>query len=79
MTAVSKDWEIVRHEQYEFMEKLLDGVEVEWMAVGGLAIPYQRHKDYSGKIKVLHKDGARIEDFSRCRLLRLSILKIYLQ
>ena len=47
-----------------FMEKLLDGVEVEWKALGEVLVRTKGTKITAGRMKDLHKDGAPLKIFA---------------
>jgi type I restriction enzyme S subunit len=47
-----------------FMEKLLDGVEVEWKALGAVLVRTKGTKITAGQMKQLHKDGAPLKVFA---------------
>lgn len=47
-----------------FMEKLLDGVEVEWLPLGKVIVRTKGTKITAGQMKELHKDGAPLKIFA---------------
>jgi type I restriction enzyme S subunit len=47
-----------------FMEKLLDGVEVEWKPLGAVLVRTKGTKITAGQMKQLHKDGAPLKVFA---------------
>jgi len=47
-----------------YMEKLLDGVKVEWLPLGKVLIRTKGTKITAGQMKVLHKDGAPLKVFA---------------
>ncbi|MBU0807467.1 MAG: restriction endonuclease subunit S [Gammaproteobacteria bacterium] len=47
-----------------FMEKLLDGVAVEWKALGKVLVRTKGTKITAGQMKELHKDGAPLKVFA---------------
>ena len=47
-----------------YMEKLLEGVEVEWRALGKLLVRTKGTKITAGQMKELHKDGAPLKIFA---------------
>ena len=47
-----------------FMEKLLDGVEVEWRALGEILVRTKGTKITAGQMKTLHKDNAPLKVFA---------------
>lgn len=47
-----------------FMEKLLDGVEVEWEPLGKVLVRTKGTKITAGRMKELHKDGAPLKIFA---------------
>ena len=47
-----------------FMEKLLDGVEVEWKALGEALVRTKGTKITAGQMRGLHKDGAPVKVFA---------------
>jgi type I restriction enzyme S subunit len=47
-----------------FMEKLLDGAEFEWKALGDVAVRTKGTKITAGQMKELHKDGAPLKIFA---------------
>lgn len=48
----------------EFIEKLLDGVEVEWLPLRDLLVRTRGTKITAGKMKMLHKDEAPLKIFA---------------
>ena len=50
--------------EVSFMEKLLDGVEVEWKALGKVIVRTKGTKITAGQMKELHKDGAPLKIFA---------------
>ena len=50
--------------ELSFMEKLLDGVEVEWKALGAVLVRTKGTKITAGQMKVLHKKGAPVKIFA---------------
>ncbi|VAW46516.1 Type I restriction-modification system, specificity subunit S, partial [hydrothermal vent metagenome] len=47
-----------------YMEKLLDGVEVEWKALGDVLVRTKGTKITAGQMKELHKNGAPLKIFA---------------
>ncbi len=47
-----------------FMAKLLDGVQVEWVALGAMLVRTKGTKITAGQMKNLHKDGAPVKIFA---------------
>ncbi|HIC5721916.1 TPA: restriction endonuclease subunit S, partial [Salmonella enterica subsp. enterica serovar Newport] len=47
-----------------YLEKLLDGVEVEWKPLGKVLERTKGTKITAGQMKELHKDGAPIKIFA---------------
>lgn len=47
-----------------YMEKLLDGVEVEWLPLKEVLVRTKGTKITAGQMKVLHKDGAPLKIFA---------------
>ena len=47
-----------------YLEKLLDGVEVEWKALGDALLRTKGTKITAGQMKELHKDGAPVKIFA---------------
>ncbi|QSO22954.1 hypothetical protein JZM63_22175 [Aeromonas caviae] len=47
-----------------FMNKLLDGVALEWKALGEVLVRTKGTKITAGKMKELHKDGAPVKIFA---------------
>ncbi|MBP6519197.1 restriction endonuclease subunit S [Shewanella sp.] len=50
--------------QLSYMEKLLDGVEVEWLPLKEVLVRTKGTKITAGQMKVLHKDGAPLKIFA---------------
>ncbi len=49
---------------FNFIEKLLDGVEVEWKALGDILVRTKGTKITAGQMKEIHKDGAPVKIFA---------------
>ncbi|MEL4243529.1 restriction endonuclease subunit S [Shewanella xiamenensis] len=50
--------------QLSYMEKLLDGVEVEWKALKDVLVRTKGTKITAGQMKTIHKDGAPLKIFA---------------
>lgn len=47
-----------------YLEKLLDGVEVEWLPLKDVLVRTKGTKITAGQMKILHKDGAPLKIFA---------------
>ena len=47
----------------DFLNKLLDGVAVEWKVLGEVLVRTKGTKITAGQMKELHKDGAPVKIF----------------
>ncbi len=50
--------------EMSFLEKLLDGVNVEWRPLSEALNRTERHKNHCGSMRELHKEGDQIKIFA---------------
>ena len=53
-----------------YLETLLDGVAVEWKALGEVLVRTKGTKITAGQMRELHKDGAPVKVLNPCSLSR---------